>query len=59
MTDKDSWWQDDNRGSKNDENPFQPRDVQNDGKSFAPRSVNENFSPRSEYAERNKKSDKK
>jgi hypothetical protein len=59
MADKDSWWQDDSRGSKKSDNPFEPRDVQNDGNSFAPRNVNEDFFPRSEHAEKKKKTDNK
>jgi len=56
MADKDSWWSDTNKNSgESTINPFSPRDTQNDGSSFSPKSVTEGadrFGHRTETADR-------
>ncbi|WP_182104084.1 hypothetical protein [Niallia taxi] len=53
MADQDSWWKDTTKNSDDsNSNPFTPRTTQNDGSSFAPRSLQEGFDPRIEIAEK-------
>lgn len=56
MTDKDSWWKDDEddsttKGEIGKENPFDPRKIQ-DGANLEPKGIIKGFHPRLELSER-------